>query len=627
MLILPITQRLAFLLLIPLLLWNGASSAQEPLTAEDYFGFHEDRLIDVKINKEGTRIGLSRFIQNLSQVIFLSTDDFSVQGVIKSRPDTFISDFVFIEEERMAFTLVNTKNSQNSLAIQGELFAINTDGRQRSVIFDPRTSNIDFISLNAESASSQGSVRAIGYNYSPSIGSELISTTKIINRARATALVLKGNVSVNRLATSSVLGQASVLTQQESPLRGGELHQDIENIARAAGPYEQEFFFRKGNGDWVDLSKKLADALSYGFDFLSFADLKSQFYFDVYDGKEYRIYRYDVDTYEREVLYTSDRFVPYTEELIFSSTTRTLIGVMIDREGKEKVYFVANEARELDKSIRDKFPDKRVEVTSHSLESKYALVKTKARGAPDEFFLYNKKSQNLILLGTRNSRVVTTQASNVSPFFINNAKGKPLNGFVFFPKQFDSSSKTIIFPLIHRSPIEQSETAQFLAEQGILVIQLELSDAKKGFINSDARKNFSNAPSDISYLMAWAKQNKLIGGEGASLVGIGYVAEPALEFSRDNPEELASLILLSPKFPEAERLMSVGASKIQSFSKITIPTLVITNELDDEYDNILKDLNKVIPNASTFRSRGAPLSMLNIGATMTRQSEFLLQGR
>ena len=122
MLILPITQRLAFLLLIPLLLWNGASSAQEPLTAEDYFGFHEDRLIDVKINKEGTRIGLLRFIQNFSQVIFLSTDDFSVQGVIKSRPDTFISDFVFIEEERMAFTLVNTKNSQNSLATQGELF-------------------------------------------------------------------------------------------------------------------------------------------------------------------------------------------------------------------------------------------------------------------------------------------------------------------------------------------------------------------------------------------------------------------------------------------------------------------------------------------------------------------------
>jgi hypothetical protein len=48
---------------------------------------------------------------------------------------------------------------------------------------------------------------------------------------------------------------------------------------------------------------------------------------------------------------------------------------------------------------------------------------------------------------------------------------------MFFPKQFDSSSKTIIFPLSRRSPIEQSKTAQFLAEQGILVIQLELSDA------------------------------------------------------------------------------------------------------------------------------------------------------
>ena len=246
--ILPITQRLAFLLLIPLLLWNGASSAQEPLTAEDYFGFHEDRLIDVKINKEGTRIGLSRFIQNLSQVIFLSTDDFSVQGVIKSRPDTFVRDFVFIEEERIAFTLFNTKNSQNSLATQRELFAINTDGRQRSVIFDPRTSNIDMVFLNAESASSQGSVRAIGYNYSTSNESELTSATKIINNSRATALVLNGNVRVNRLATSSITGQASFLQQQESPLRGGELHQDIENIARAAGPYEQEFFSVKTMG-------------------------------------------------------------------------------------------------------------------------------------------------------------------------------------------------------------------------------------------------------------------------------------------------------------------------------------------------------------------------------------------
>ena len=110
-------------------------------------------------------------------------------------------------------------------------------------------------------------------------------------------------------------------------------------------------------------------------------------------------------------------------------------------------------------------------------------------------------------------------------------------------------------------------------------------------------------------------------------MGMDYMAEPALEFSRDNPEELASLILLRPKFPEAERLKSVGASEIKSYSKVTIPTLVMADELDDEYDGILKDLTDVIPNSSTFNSRGAPLSELNIVKTMARQSEFVLQGR
>jgi len=600
----PITQFFALIVLIQLLLWNGASSAQEPLGAEDYFGFHEDRLIDVKINKKGTRIGLSRYIDDFSQVIFLSTEDFSVQGVIKTRPNTFVNDFVFIEEDRIAFTLVSTKNSQNSLALERELFAINTDGSQRGVVFDPRTSNIDFIELDTSIASDAGRINATGFAYFSNMAKELISSAQIINNSRAIAFVLDGNVRVNRIATSSRTGQANVVSRQKSPLRGGELHQDVNNIARAAGPFEGEFRFRKDKGDWVDLSRQLADALKDGFDFLSFSEVESQFYYSVNRDNEYIIYRYDVDTSDSEALYTSDRFVPYTEELIFSPTTKTLIGVSIDRDDQGLTYFASNEASELDKSIRGKFPDKRVEVTSHSLESNYALVRTTARDTPDEFFLYDKQSEKLSLLGNGNSRIMTTQASNVSPFFIKNAQGKSLNGFVFFPKEFDFSSKTIVLPLSRRSPIEHADTAQFLAEQGILVIQLELSDSKEGFINPNAPNNFSNAASDISYLIAWAKQNKLIGNAGVSLVGMDYIAESALEFSRDNPKELASLILLRPKFPEAERLISVGASELKSYSKITIPTLLMTNELDDEYDNILKNLTNVLPNASTFNSRG-----------------------
>lgn len=623
----PITQRLALIVLMPLLLWNGTSSAQEPLTAEDYFGFHEDRLIDVKINKEGTRIGLSRYIDDFSQVIFLSTEDFSVQGVVKSRRDTFIYNYVFIEENRIAFEMLNTKNSQNSLAKERQIYAINTDGTQRSIVFNPDFSaEVDYAYLESEFTTNDGSLLAIGYKDNIQSG-ELISTAKIIDNSRATAWLLNGNIVANRLANSASSRSGSVIRSQLSPLNRGSISFDNTGTIRAAGPFGSEFFFRKDEEDWIDLSEQLTDKLEDDFDFLSFSDMENQFYFSVNDGKEYKIYRYDADTADSEVLYTSDRFIPYTEELVFAPTTKTLIGVSIDRDDQELTYLVTNEASELDKSIRGKFPDKRVEVTSHSLESNYALVRTTARDTPDEFFLYDKQSEKLSLLGNGNSRIMTTQASNVSPFFINNAQGKSLNGFVFFPKEFDSSSKTIILPLSRRSPIEHADTAQFLAEQGILVIQLELSDAKEGFINPDAPDNFSNAASDISYLIAWAKQNKLIGNAGVSLVGMDYIAEPALEFSRDNPEELASLILLRPKFPEAERLMSVGASELKSYSKITIPTLVMTNELDDEYDNILKDLTNVIPNSSTFNSRGAPLSALNIGETMARQSEFILQGR
>jgi dipeptidyl aminopeptidase/acylaminoacyl peptidase len=612
---------------MPLLLWNGTSSAQEPLTAEDYFGFHEDRLIDVKINKEGTRIGLSRYIDDFSQVIFLSTEDFSVQGVVKSRRDTFIYNYVFIEENRIAFEMLNTKNSQNSLAKERQIYAINTDGTQRSIVFNPDFSaEVDYAYLESEFTTNDGSLLAIGYKDNIQSG-ELISTAKIIDNSRATAWLLNGNIVANRLANSASSRSGSVIRSQLSPLNRGSISFDNTGTIRAAGPFGSEFFFRKDEEDWIDLSEQLTDKLEDDFDFLSFSDMENQFYFSVNDGKEYKIYRYDADTADSEVLYTSDRFIPYTEELVFAPTTKTLIGVSIDRDDQELTYLVTNEASELDKSIRGKFPDKRVEVTSHSLESNYALVRTTARDTPDEFFLYDKQSEKLSLLGNGNSRIMTTQASNVSPFFINNAQGKSLNGFVFFPKEFDSSSKTIILPLSRRSPIEHADTAQFLAEQGILVIQLELSDAKEGFINPDAPDNFSNAASDISYLIAWAKQNKLIGNAGVSLVGMDYIAEPALEFSRDNPEELASLILLRPKFPEAERLMSVGASELKSYSKITIPTLVMTNELDDEYDNILKDLTNVIPNSSTFNSRGAPLSALNIGETMARQSEFILQGR
>jgi hypothetical protein len=92
----------------------------------------------------------------------------------------------------------------------------------------------------------------------------------------------------------------------------------------------------------------------------------------------------------------------------------------------------------------------------------------------------------------------------------------------------------------------------------------------EGFINPSAPNNFGNAASDISYLIAWAKQNKLIGNAGVSLVGMDYIAEPALEFSRDNPEELASLILLRPKFPEAELIIYYKPGTKRLFDRAVI---------------------------------------------------------
>lgn len=622
----PIFQRLVFIMLIPLFFGAGASSAQEPLTAEDYFGFHEDRLIDVKINKDGTRIGLSRYIDDFSQVIFLSTENFSVQGVIKTRPDTFIRDFVFIEEDRIAFTLVTTKNSQNSLVRERQIYAINTDGTRRNTVFNPDfSSEVDYAYLQSEFTTDDGSVLAIGYKGNQR--GEVISYADIIDNSRGTVWLIDANIDANRLVNSAATRSGSVVKSQPSPLNQGNIFLDHTGKIRAAGPVEGQFLFREGDGDWVDLSNQLADMLKNDFDFLSFSDIENQFYFSVNDGQEYKIYRYDADASDSQVLYTNDRFVPYKEELIFASTTKTLIGVSIDRDDQELTYFGTNEASELDKSIRDNFPNKRVEVTRHSLESNYALVKTTARDTPNEYFLYDNQSKKLSLLGNGNNRIMSKQAPNVSPFFIKNSQGKSLNGFIFFPKEIDSSFKTIILPLSRRNPIEHLYTAQFLVEQGILVIQIELSDAKEGFINPDASDKFSNAASDINYLIRWAKQNKLIGNTGVSLIGMDYIAESVLEFGRDNPKELASLILLRPKFPEAKRLKSVGTSELQSYSNIEIPTLVMTNELDDEYENIMKDLTSVLPNVSTFNSRGAPLSALNIGKTMARQSKFLLKGQ
>lgn len=621
----PIFQRLLFVMLIPLFFGTGASRAQEPLTAEDYFGFHEDRLIDVKINKDGTRIGLSRYIDDYSQLVFLSTEDFSIQGVIKSRTNTFIRDFVFIEDDRIAFTLVTAQNSQNSLVLERQIYAINTDGTTRTVAFNPDlSSEVDYGYLQTGFSTDDGAVLVIGYKRK--LRSEVISYADITENSRGTVLVLDGNKNANRLATVAATRSGSVISSQQSPLNRGNVFVDHSGEIRAAGPDQGQLLFRKNEGDWIDLGKELTDMLDDELEFLSFADMDNQFYFSVNNGEEYKIYQYDTDTSDLLELYTNDSFVPYREELIFSPTTKTLIGVSIGRDGQELTYFVNNEASELDKSIRGIFPRKRVEVTSQSLESNYALVRTSASYEPDEFFLYNKQTQQLSLLGNGNSRIITTQESNVSPFFINNALGKSLYGSVFFPRNFDPSSKTVILLLNRRSPIEHANTAQFLAEQGILVIQFELSDAKEGFINPDASDNLSNAASDISYLIAWAKQNKLIGDAGVSLLGTEYVAEQVLEFGRNNQEGLASLILLEPEFPEAIRLRSVGASELESYSKVTIPTLVISNELDDEYDTILKDFNNELPNVSTFNSRGAPLSELNIGETMARKSEFILKG-
>jgi hypothetical protein len=49
-----------------------------------------------------------------------------------------------------------------------------------------------------------------------------------------------------------------------------------------------------------------------------------------------------------------------------------------------------------------------------------------------------------------------------------------------------------------------------------------------------------------------------------------YIAEPALEFSRDNQEELASLILLRPKFPEAELIIYYKPGTKRLFDRAVI---------------------------------------------------------
>ena len=340
---------------------------------------------NVKVSPDGKHLAIAVMNQGKRSLAFMKTDTMKLVGASILAGQDEVGSYYWINNERVVIDVNRRKAGNDQLVSYGELFAVDYDGKNGKVIYGLRagSNSRSFGRLKkAEASFAWGSIIDTLPEDDKHI---LIKSTPYSEGGEKLSEVYKLNVytgKTSRKISTAPIPYVDFITDTE-----GEL-----TLATGIDKDNQVQVYLKQKSGWKQLASE-----KFGTHFTALTIDKTGNYLytlDNYQQDKLGLFKFNLNDASYEHIFTDeDRDITDIEKTV---DKRSIYALRVDN-GKP-VYYLINQSLEEAKVFRDltaTFPNKKVNIRSHSEDGSIYLVQVSSDVEPGVFYLYDRKNNNI----------------------------------------------------------------------------------------------------------------------------------------------------------------------------------------------------------------------------------------
>ena len=463
------------IIVVSLLLSSFSSlSQQAPPLPIEAFTKHGDYL-NMALSPDGKHMFARLRIEGRVVLIFINTETMKMVGGVKPENKDEIHSAEWISNERVVYQVQEMQSSFDQPIATGELFAINMDGSDSTILFGYRAED----GYTGSRISSRDSIKA---------SAEIISYLPDDDRHILIAeypWTQEGNYLYDDRKKNPIISRLNVNTgkrrRQEFILYPGAsaFATDAGEVKFIRWRTEQgksnSAYRLNEDDDWTPL--KLDDINSFIPVSISNDGKKVFLYGDVGEQDLNTIYQFDLETQALTQLFSD-----LSADIAFTNWDPKLKMPVVgfSHNGKVDYHYapVESETASLHKRLVSAFGDQQVSISSQSEDGSLVLVNVRSDINPGEYYIFNTTTNDAEFVWANRSWLDPRVLAQKTPISFTAKDGLPINGYLTLPLGAKEDSNYPLVVMIHGGPHGIYDTwtfdgeVQLLANRGYGVLQV-----------------------------------------------------------------------------------------------------------------------------------------------------------
>lgn len=497
----------------------------------------KDKFHDIKLSPNGDYYAATVLLEDKTALAIMRRKDNSLSGSFALGKNTHVSDFWWVNPERVLIAVEEKFGALDDPVPTGELYGISADGSKAELLVGFRVQ-------------SKGPGTHIHTKKVESVAAYLVDTLPNDDKnvvIRVWPFSAEPFTRAERMDVYS--GRRTPLAR--APVRRADFVTDNQGVVRfahgAGSDNVRKLYYRAGDGaDWQLVSD---EAVSGNAEYpLGFSQDNRIAYLQVEQntGPD-AVVAYDVATGKREQVMRDEvadpNWVIYGVDK--KGGAETPVGVGFAAGKPRRSFFDATSAEaKLYKMLEAAFPGETVRITSATADGKTALVQVSSDRNPGDFYLFQIDAKKAEYLLSRRDWFDPAKMAEARPIQLKARDGLPLHGYVTLPQGGDGKSLPMVV-LPHGGPFGVADVwgfdtdAQMLAQAGYAVLQVNFRGSGgygRAFQQAGAKQWGLKMQDDVTDATRWAIQSGIADPNRICIYGASYGAYAALTGVAKEPD-------------------------------------------------------------------------------------------
>jgi dipeptidyl aminopeptidase/acylaminoacyl peptidase len=505
-----------------------------PIPAEDFF--RPPQFSAPKLSPDGTHVAFILHEGWKGAIGVLNLASGKVALIEPAKKEN-ASGLTWASNERLVFTVTEERDTATSAGLYslGGLYAVNRDGSKPKELVPSLHRQIDG-GINLANRRGMGSlygnsVPRLLHALPDEPDHVLASFTKIDPERKNTCIFylrLGDSLGTYRLNVHS--GARTLVDKVFGHVQGWGTDWDGNvRLAYSVEPDRVDYYHRPPGGKTWDkiLSWRLTDP---DFDVLGF-DASGEKMYVVTDRDRDMSALFAFDTGRKELgppLLALDDFDLSTASLRFDPVTRQLVGVEYYTD-KAQFHAVDPQAAVTQKLLQQALPDLEPTIVSQSRDGRVAIVEASSDRRPSLYFLFERDTKKLTLVGSSRPWLKTAALSPMRPVTFKARDGVTVRGYLTLPVNADGEKPPLVV-LPHGGPWVRDywgfdSEVQFLASRGYAVLQVNFRGSTgygRKFLEAGYKEWGATMQDDVTDGVKWVIAEGLVDANRIGIYGASY---------------------------------------------------------------------------------------------------------